>query len=99
MNSIIRQGDILLIPSKGLVPGTKLPHLTLAEGEVTGHRHQISGGDAELFEKDGRLYLKVFSPTAILIHEEHAEVTIPKGNWEIRIQREYSPEGWRYVTD
>jgi hypothetical protein len=98
MNSSIRQGDVLLIP-RVLVPGTKLPHLTLAEGKVTGHRHQISAGDAELFEKDGFLYLKVFSPTAILIHEEHAEVTIPKGNWEIHIQREYPSGGWRYVTD
>jgi hypothetical protein len=98
-NSIIRQGDVLIIPRKISVPGTKLPHLTLAEGEVTGHRHQISSGEAELFEENGTLYLKVLSPKAILTHEEHAEVTIPQGNWEIRTQREYSPGGWRYVTD
>ena len=45
------------------------------------------------------LYHKVLPPTAILTHEEHAQVTIPQGNWEIRIQREYVPEGWRYVVD
>jgi hypothetical protein len=52
-------------------------------------------------------YLRVLSPTAILTHEEHDAVTIPQGNWEIRIQREYSPvrvasplgEGWQYVAD
>jgi hypothetical protein len=99
MNSIIRQGDVLLIPSKVSPIGTKLLHLTLAEGEVTGHRHQISRGEAELFKENGTLYLKVLSPKAILTHEEHADVTIPQGNWEIRIQREYSPEGWRYVAD
>jgi hypothetical protein len=99
MNPIIRQGDVLIIPSNTPAAGTKLPHLTLAEGEVTGHRHRISNGEAELFERDGILYLKVLSPTAILTHEEHAEVTIPQGNWEIKIQREYSPEGWRYVAD
>ena len=99
MNPLLRQGDVLIIPSETPVTGTKLPHLTLAEGEVTGHRHRISNGEAELFERDGVLYLKVLSPTAILTHEEHAQVTIPQGNWEIRIQREYAPEGWRYVAD
>jgi hypothetical protein len=99
MNPIIRQGDVLVIPSKTSISGDKLPHLTLAAGEVTGHRHQISSGEAELFERDGILYLKVLSPTATLTHEEHAGVTIPQGDWEIRIQREYAPEGWWYVTD
>jgi hypothetical protein len=99
MNPIIRQGDVLIIPSDTLFKGTKLPHLTLAEGEVTGHRHRISNGEAELLERDGVFYLRVLSPTAILIHEEHAQVTIPQGNWEIRIQREYEPEGWQYVAD
>ncbi len=99
MNPIFRQGDVLIISSDTSVTGTKLPHLTLAEGEVTGHRHRISNGEAELLERDGVLYLKVLSPTALLTHEEHAEVTIPQGSWEIRIQREYVPEGWRYVAD
>jgi hypothetical protein len=99
MNPIIRQGDVLIIPHDTLVKGTKLPHLTLADGEATGHRHRISNGEAELLERDGVLYLRVLSPTAILTHEEHAQVTIPQGNWEIRIQREYEPEGWRYVAD
>jgi hypothetical protein len=96
---ILRQGDVLIIPSDKLAKGTKLPHLTLAEGEVTGHRHRISSGEAELYEREGVLYLRVISPTAILTHEEHAQVTIPQGNWEIRIQREYEPDGWRYVAD
>jgi hypothetical protein len=99
MNQILRQGDVLIIPQERSVRGTKLPHLTLAEGEVTGHRHRISDGEAELLERDGVLYLRVLSPTALLTHEEHAEITIPKGNWEIRIQREYEPEGERYVAD
>ena len=99
MNPLLRQGDVLIIPRDTVATGTKLPHLTLAEGEVTGHRHQISNGEAELFEWDGILYLKVLSPTAILTHEEHAQVTIPQGNWQIRIQREYTPEGWRYIAD
>ncbi len=99
----IRQGDVLLLPTQAFPNpasgGQTLPHLTLAEGEVTGHKHRISDGQAELCEKDGTLYLKVLSETATLTHEEHNAIAIPKGTWMIRIQREYEPEGWRYVAD
>ncbi len=94
----IRQGDVILQPAQQTT-GKKLPHLTLAEGEVTGHSHRISDGKAELYEKDGTLYLRVLSPTATLTHEEHKAIAIPQGNWMVRIQREYQPEGWRYVAD
>lgn len=94
----IRQGDVILEP----IPqseGKKLPHLILAEGEVTGHTHRISDGKAELYEKDGILFLRVLSPTATLTHEEHKPIQIPHGSWVVRIQREYEPEGWHYVAD
>lgn len=102
----IRQGDVILLSIKPTdrttAPeneGKKLPHLTLAEGEVTGHSHRISEGKAELYEKDGTLYLRVLSETATLTHEEHKAIQIPQGSWMVRIQREYEPEGWRYVAD
>lgn len=94
----IRQGDVILQPTKGF-KGEKLPHLTLAEGEVTGHSHRITEGEAQLYEKEGILYLRVLSPKAVLTHEEHKAVEIPQGNWMVRIQREYEPQGWRYVAD
>ncbi|MDJ0718215.1 MAG: hypothetical protein QNJ54_28975 [Prochloraceae cyanobacterium] len=94
----IRQGDVIITPSEQ-IEGQKLSHLTLAEGEVTGHSHRISEGQAELYEKEGTLYLKVLSDTATLIHEEHNKIDIPQGNWMVRIQREYEPQGWRYVAD
>ena len=94
----IRQGDVIL-KVVDRIQGQKLTHLTLAEGEVTGHSHRIADGQAELYEKDGTLYLKVLSQTATLVHEEHKAVDIPQGNWMVRIQREYEPEGWRYVAD
>ncbi|MEM8677381.1 MAG: hypothetical protein AAGF83_26505 [Cyanobacteria bacterium P01_G01_bin.67] len=94
----IRQGDVIL-KAISSIKGQKLTHLTLAEGEVTGHSHRIADGQAELYEKDGILYLKVLSSTAKLIHEEHQAIDIPQGNWMVRIQREYEPEGWRYVAD
>ncbi|WP_017721029.1 hypothetical protein [Kamptonema formosum] len=94
----IRQGDVILLPVEQ-TEGQKLPHLTLAEGEVTGHKHRISEGAAELYEKNGTLYLKVVSETAILSHEDHQAIAIPQGSWMVRIQREYEPKGWRLVKD
>ena len=77
------------------------PNLIVAQGEVTGHKHIISKGKAELYERDGLLYLRVLSPQALLTHEEHHSVTIPKGNWVIRLQREYELQtmSWRSVAD
>jgi hypothetical protein len=100
----IRQGDVILLPVQDIEIGQRganspLPHLTLAEGEVTGHKHRIIEGKAELYEKDGTLYLSVISETALLAHEEHKPIPIPNGSWIVRIQREYQPEGWRYLAD
>lgn len=98
----IRQGDVILIPiqqTPGTAQGQKLPHLTLAEGEVTGHRHRISNGQAELCEQDGSLYLTVTSDSATLTHEEHKQIQIPQGSWIVRIQRQYEPGEWSYVED
>ena len=94
----IRQGDVLLIPAEP-IQGKNLNHLTLALGEVTGHSHRISDGKAELIERDGTWYLRVDSPTATLTHEEHHEIKIPQGFWQVRIQREYELGRWRYVSD
>ncbi len=87
----IRQGDVILMPVSEIT-GKKLAHLTLAEGEVTGHSHRISNGEAELYDKDGTLYLRILSKKATLSHEEHEALPIPQGNWEVRIQREYAPQ-------
>lgn len=94
----IRQRDVILLPIQQ-VEGEKLPHLILAEGEVTGHSHRISQGEALLYQKNDTLYLQVLSKIALLTHEEHQAISIPQGNWMVRIQREYEPEGWRYVAD
>ncbi|MBD2437237.1 hypothetical protein [Nostoc sp. FACHB-110] len=94
----IRQGDVILLPVQQ-IDGQKKRDLILAEGEVTGHKHQISEGQAELYEKDSTLYLRVLSDIALLTHEEHQAIPIPQGNWIVKIQREYEPEGWRYVAD
>lgn len=89
----IRQGDVILEPVDQ-IQGKKLSHLTLAKGEVTGHSHRIRRGKAELYQENGTLYLRVLSKKALLGHEEHQGVKIPRGDWKIRIQREYQPVHW-----
>lgn len=97
-----RHGDVLIERIEKLPPKknlTEQKHLTLAEGEVTGHSHRISEGAGKLFKFDDRMFLKVQSEIATLVHEEHHALTLPQGDYEIKIQREYSPEGWRRVQD
>lgn len=97
--SRFRQGDVLLLPTDN-IDGMKLSHFILAEGEVAGHKHQITEGKAELYEKDGTLYLKILSDKAMLTHEEHKPIQILQGNWIVRIQREYHPlKGEQSVLD
>lgn len=98
----MRQGDVLISPTRKSInqlTSQKIVNLVLAEGEVTGHRHRISEGKAELYRQDKFLLLKVLSETSTLTHEEHKPIKIPQGTWMVQIQREYQPEAWQYVSD
>jgi len=84
---MIQQGDVVILAGK--VKGKKLNHLTLALGEATGHHHTITKGDAELYENNGVLFLKVNSDKATLTHQEHKTVEIPQGEYKINIVKEF----------
>jgi len=86
------QGDVILIkvdtiPSGKVIARTKRG-LVLAEGESTGHAHTISDEGAELYEKDGKMYL-VAEKEVSLNHEEHNTVKIAPGRYEVKIAKEY----------
>jgi hypothetical protein len=87
-NMLLQQGDVCIIKVKE-IQGKKLKHLTLAKGETTGHHHTITEGDAELYDHEGTLFLRVKSEEATLTHQEHNTITIPKGDYKITIVREY----------
>lgn len=61
----------------------------LQHGEVTGHAHRLSGKETDMYEyfTEGRRYLRLLKDTP-LRHEEHEEIKLPKGDYEIRIVRE-----------
>jgi len=97
---MIQQGDVL-IQRVSEVMGKKLNHLTLAVGEATGHHHTITKGDAELYNYEGTLFLRVNSEEAELTHQEHDTVVLPKGDYKIGIVKEYDhfAEEARNVAD
>ena len=89
-----RQGDVSILAVKG--------ELVLARGELSGHAHRIVDGKASLHRLPaGGLFLRVESRSARLFHEEHEDVRLPRGNYEIRQQREFDwfATGVRYVAD
>ncbi len=96
--NIYRQGDVLIASTDG-VPSTAttVPRdggkLVLAYGEVTGHSHTIADGDAELLSASNTedRFLRVMAASGVkLRHEEHGTITLPAGNYIVRIQREYT---------
>lgn len=105
---MIRQGDVYFIPVSNIpAGGKKRENGTAAYGEVTGHSHRLDEASmaiAEVLECGDGLFLHVSKDGisiegATFVHEEHGPVTLAPGNYEIRIQREYAPEGIRNVVD
>lgn len=94
-----RQGDLLIVKVKGIPEDAiKVKSRVLAEGEATGHMHELDLG--EVYEKDGVLYFKVpEGEAATLNHQEHGAMTFETGEYKVIKQREYEPNGWRYVAD
>ena len=89
-----RQGDVSIMACKSVPKRARKVkgELVLARGEVTGHAHRIVEGRAFLYQlATGMLYLRVLSEFAKLYHEEHEDVLLPKGDYEIRRQREFDP--------
>ncbi|PTY05371.1 hypothetical protein DB346_02045 [Verrucomicrobia bacterium LW23] len=104
-----RQGDVYIIGTPGSgspggtakAAGTEVPPI-LARGEVTGHSHRVEDpATARLFRAGSGedMTLSVTAATATIVHEEHQPVCIPRGEYVVRIQREYTPERIVRVAD
>ena len=89
-------------------------HTVIREGEATGHEHKLTSGMlladtpySHRYSKPTEAELKKLEPRFIhlesdttLTHDEHDTLKIPKGDYEITIQREYDDVNkWRYVAD
>lgn len=108
MTKLIRQGDVLVRRVKAL-PKNIQPvaaengRIVLAHGEATGHHHSFALSErVALFREDGSgggLFLSIAGVPAALEHQEHTALVLEPGHYEVRRQREYSPEAIRQVAD
>ena len=95
-----RQGDVLFIQRE--TPPEKfecVPSGIVAMGSATGHSHALrADGHGKLAKADEKLFVLAESDTSI-DHQEHDTITLSPGTWEVRRQREETPEGFRQVED
>lgn len=114
MRDLYAQGDLLIERVDDLLPSGAMPasnsdgSFVLAEGELTGHHHSIYGR-VTMFRDDslardipGGLYIghiNIDGPAARVQHQEHAPLTLPKGTYRVRRQRELEPKDARVVAD
>jgi len=88
---LYRQGDVLLKRTKQTNLGKQIAkgkHI-LAYGEVTGHYHELKGENTTFYDNGNEILVKVGTNNARLIHQEHAQIEIPKGIYQVIIQREF----------
>lgn len=97
---MIRQGDLLFVKTDK-IDDNAVEDATgvIARGEATGHTHRIRQKQrAVLLFAVGVAYVRALEACAI-DHQEHKTVVLPAGDWIVKRQREYVPEGWRQVAD
>jgi len=95
-----RHGDVI-IQEVAQLPGDceALPHLVLAHGEVTGHSHRLNSSQGKLFRSRIGLFMEIQSDQVAVTHEEHANIILPPGLYQVWRQREYTPQEIRIVRD
>jgi hypothetical protein len=114
MTEMFAQGDLLIErvadiePSGTILTADAAGAVVLAEGEATGHRHAIYDrvtmfrDDALAREIPAGLYLghlKVTDGSAVVVHDEHAPLTLREGTYRVRRQRELEPKDAVLVAD
>lgn len=97
-----RQGDVLIV-SCDTIPKTAKELKTadakiLAYSESTGHKHQIVSDNVVVLTDEDRKYLSLISDCE-LKHEKHGVINLPKRNYQVIIQRQYTPKGVQNVRD
>lgn len=92
---IYRHGDVLIYKldqELNNVNDKVIKQLILAEGEVTGHAHRLTG-DVEIIQNkpiNGEMIFQV-NDTAVLSHEEHDKIVLSQGVYLKVNQVEYNP--------
>jgi hypothetical protein len=97
-----RQGDIFIEAIESIPKdAAERSDLVLAEGAVTGHRHEVAPvPGVQLLERLGTLYLAIEGERAVIVHPEHRSILLKTGTYRVWRQREYTGElAPRFVMD
>jgi hypothetical protein len=98
-----RQGDVLIeeIPVSEIPPKAVKTkgRVILAEGEATGHAHEIAESDGEAWKIGADVVAVTVKRKTPVKHQEHAPIPLKKKSHRIIRQREYHPESIRRVAD
>lgn len=96
-----QQGDVWIESAQIPESATHVDTKVLAEGEATGHAHRVVEGDVEMLAVQGEQYMRVFSDRAVVAHEEHKPIILPKGDYRFGqvVEYDYETEEARYVAD
>lgn len=107
------QGDVLFrrldrLPD-GIAEQQPVGNRVVVTHSETGHHHVMPADRVRMFRLDGDggapgmiSYLDVSAPAVLehlRPHDTHAPILFAPGVYEVRRQREYTPEGWRRVED
>jgi len=98
MKTVKFHGEATIKPVERLPEdATMLEHngdLIIAPSETVGNHHRIycDEKEAQLYERNGVLYLKVDSPVSVTCRDKHDAFTVDVGVFEIGAQRE-----WNYL--
>jgi hypothetical protein len=114
MKEIFAQGDLLIERVPDVLPSGKIEQnlvgsaMVLAEGEATGHRH-ATWDQVTMFRDDNLArdipkglyvgHVRIDDAGARLVHDEHAPLTLSKGTYRVRRQRELEPRDARVIAD
>src|SRR5262249_7743869 len=114
MEELYAKGDLVLervadrSPAGTVVENVEAGPIILAEREASGHRHAVYGlatrvpDDPRARDRPPALdvaHAPIQAPSATLHHEEYGTLTLPKGTYRVRRQRESQPQDARIVVD
>ena len=94
-DGLVRQGDVTLVPVKGVEPkgearASKAGLVILLEGEATGHHHSLVADKAEVIDAAEGIFVRIMEVVE-LTHQEHGAVTLAPGLYELRLDMDYVP--------
>ncbi len=93
-NKTFRHGDLVINKVESTdIKLNKVKSAVLAEGEHTGHSHQLKALTVDAKIEFSRLLdksvFKISGGQAILTHEEHKQIVFDPGTYTVEVKREF----------